>query len=167
MIVRVSSKSRAAPRVLVPVPEEVKELKLIVPELMVASPLPENTTVEVLAVNAPPAVIVIRVPVVPDKVIVEALAVSVPAEPIVNVVPLKARLVLSEVFKVPLTVIVPSTAESTFIVTVWPAVTVTVSAVVGTWPQSQVPAVFQLPVAKEAQAVGLVNVQPLPAVATL
>ena len=102
----------------------------------------------------------------PDNVRVDALAVTVPPEAMVKVVPLRARLVPSDVFNVPLTVMAPRTAESTFMVTVWPAATVAVSEVVGTCPQSQVPAVFQLPVAKEAQAVVSVKVHPLPAVTT-
>jgi hypothetical protein len=125
--------------------------------------VPVSVTVLVPAVKVPE--LEKEVP-VPDKVIVEALAVRVPPEAIVKVVPDKARLVPSEVFKVPLTVIAPSTAEFTFMVTVCPAATVTVSEVVGTWPQSQVPAVFQLPVAKEMQAVGVEKFHPLPAVAT-
>lgn len=69
------------------------------------------------------------------------------------------------VVRVPLTVITPSTFELVSIVTVWLAAAVTVSEVAGTWLQSQVPAVFQFPVAKEVQAVGAEKVQPLPAVA--
>ena len=37
----------AAPKVLVPVPLEVKLLNVIVPELTVASPFPDNITVDV------------------------------------------------------------------------------------------------------------------------
>ena len=156
-----------APSVLVPVPEEVIALKAIAiaAECKVASPLPEKTTVEVPKVNTPPEVMVNKVPVVPDKVIVEALAVTVPDEPIVSVVPDNARLVPLLVFKVPLTVMVTSTAESTSMVTVWLRATITVSPTAGTFAQSQVPAVFQLPVSKEVQVTGgAVNIQPLPAV---
>lgn len=106
------------PRVLVPVPEEVIALKVVVAEFSVASPLPENTTVEVPAVKVPPEVMVNSVPEVPDKVTVEALAVSVPAAPMVNVVPLSERLVPSLVFNVPLMVMVPSTFELASMVTV-------------------------------------------------
>ena len=108
----------SAPRVFTPVPEDVIALKVVVAEFKVASPLPENVTVEVPWVNVPPEVMVKSVPDVPDKVILEALAVNVPAEPIVKVVALKDRLVPSEVFNVPLIVMVPSTAEFVSIVTV-------------------------------------------------
>src|SRR3989344_525316 len=123
---------------------------------------PVYAIVEVPGVNVPE--FVNAVPVVLESVIVDAFAVRVPAAPIVSVVPLNARLVPSLVFKVPFTVIAPNTAESASIVTVCPAAIVAVSLVVGTCPQSHVPAVFQLPVARDVQSVGTEKFHPLPAV---
>ena len=73
-----------APMVLVPDPEEVKILKVGLPELIVASPLPERFTVEVPAVNVPLDK-VNRVPDVPVIFTVEDCGVNVP--PLIVMVP--------------------------------------------------------------------------------
>jgi hypothetical protein len=98
--------------------------------------------------NIPPAVSVSGVPVVPESVIVEAFAVRVPVEPMVSVVPESARLVPSEVFSVPFTVMVPRTGEATFIVIVTPLLIVILSPVAGIPPAPEQPhksALFTLP----------------------
>jgi hypothetical protein len=99
------------------------------------------------------------VPVVPESVIVEAFAASVPVEPIARVVPESERLVPSEVFNVPFTVIVPSDAEFAFIVIVTPALIVILSFAPGTPPAPEHPdqfaPVFQLPVVVAEQVAAL------------
>ena len=80
----------AAPKVFVPVPLEVKLLKVIAPEFNVAVPFPEKTTVEPPSVNVPLGSFVNKVPVVPESVIVELFAVSVPVEVIFKVAPDRA-----------------------------------------------------------------------------
>ena len=80
----------SAPKVLVPVPLDVKLLNVIAPEFNVVVAFPEKTTVEVPAVNVP-VPFVNNGPVVPDNVIVEALAVNAAGDaPIVSVVPERA-----------------------------------------------------------------------------
>lgn len=114
-----------------------------------AALLPVSVTVDVPALNVPPAVSDSGVPVVPDSEIVEAFAVRVPVEPIARVVPESERLVPSEVFNVPFTVIVPSDAEFAFIVIVTPALIVILSFAPGIPPAPEQPdqldPVFQFP----------------------
>ena len=128
-------------KVFVPVPELASKVK--VPLIVVAPP-----TVKAFRPIVPPEDVTVNVPLVTVRV---PVAEPLTMPPLITRLPLTVRVFACPQLRVPLIVRLLQAPGLLFIVTVWPATIVTSSPEPGTWPQLQVPAVFQLPLPVELQ----------------